>query len=336
MKTPKILRLLSAVVLAALASCGGGGGGGELTPPAAPQVAVAPALSGFYAAGSEELAAFNLLNLEREHCGFGSLAQNAQLDAAARAHADYQIFNNLISHVEVAGNPNGFTGVLPSDRIAAAGYTDAGAVTDEIAGFIGTNQKTGLGEQALRNLLNAPYHLQGLMSGFRDVGLSVRSGLDTGTGSATVVLQINAAYKRSVGPQLLAAADVNTYPCEGTTGVNSKLTNEEPNPVPGRNLSTTPLGSSVYVSVRVGNVLNITSASMIQIGTGQSVTLRPPITAANDPYGPCATGCFKTHQAYVVADAPLQAMTSYQVSINGTNNGIPFTRSFRFTTGTGG
>ncbi len=333
MKTQKIARWLSAVALAALASCGGGGGS---TPPAVPQVAVVPALSGAYAAGSEDLAAFNLLNLEREHCGFGTLTQNAQLDAAARAHADYQIFNNLISHEEVAGNPNGFTGVLPSDRIAAAGYTDAGAVADEIAGFIGTNQKVGLGEPALRNLLNAPYHLQGLMSGFRDVGLSVRSGLDTGTGSATVILQINAAFKKSVGPQLLAATEVHTYPCEGTSGVNSKLTNEEPNPVPGRNLSTTPLGSSVYVAVRVGNVLNISSASMIQIGTGQSVTLRPPITAANDPYGPCAAGCFQSHQAYVAADAPLQATTAYQVSINGTNNRTPFTRTFTFTTGTGG
>ena len=329
MKTQKIARWLSAVALAALASCGGGGGGdgGGSTPSTFPVT---------YAAGSEDLAAFNLLNLERERCGFGGLTQNAQLDAAAKAHADYQIFNNLISHVEVAGNPNGFTGVLPSDRIAAAGYTDAGAVTDEIAGFIGINQKTGLGERALRNLLNAPYHLQGLMSGFRDVGLSVRSSLDTGTASSTVILQIDAAYKKSVDPQLLAASEVHTYPCEGTSGVNRQLTNEEPNPVPGRNLSTTPLGSSVYVSVRVGNVLTISSASMIQIGTGQSVTLRAPITAANDPYGPCGTGCFKPHQAYVVADAPLQAATSYQVSINGSNNGIPFARTFTFTTGTGG
>ena len=174
------------------------------------------------------------------------------------------------------------------------------------------------------------------MSGFRDVGVSVRSGLDTGTGSAKVILQIDAAFKKTVGPQLLAATAVHTYPCEGTSGVNSKLSNEEPNPVPGRDLSTTPLGSSVYVSVRVGNVLTISSASMIQIGTGQSVTLRPPITAANDPYGPCAAGCFKPHQAYVVADAPLQASTPYQVSINGTNNGTPFARTFTFTTGTGG
>lgn len=325
MKTRNFFLLLTAVALAGLTACGGGGDAG----PAAPASALA------YAAGSEDLAAFTLLNAEREHCGFGKLAQNTQLDAAARAHADYQVINSVISHEEVAGKP-GFTGVLPPARIAAAGYTDAGATADEIAGFIGTSQKAGLGEPALRNLLNAPYHLQGLMSGFRDVGLSVRSSADTGAGSAAVLLQINAAYKRSAGPQLFAGTEVHTYPCAGTSGVNFKLANEEPNPVPGRDLSTTPLGSSVYVAVRAGNVIGISSASMIQISTGQQVTLRAPVTAANDPYGPCSAGCFQSHQAYVAADAPLQPNTAYQVTINGTNNSVGFSRTFTFSTGTGG
>ena len=332
MKTRNFFLLLTAVALAGLTACGGGGDAGPAAPAAAP-VNTASALA--YAAGSEDLAAFTRLNAEREHCGFGKLAQNTQLDAAARAHADYQVINSVISHEEVAGKP-GFTGVLPPARIAAAGYPDAGATADEIAGFIGTSQKAGLGEPALRNLLNAPYHLQGLMSGFRDVGLSVRSSADTGAGSATVLLQINAAYKRSVGPQLFAGTEVHTYPCEGTSGVNFKLANEEPNPVLGRDLSTTPLGSSVYVAVRAGNVIGISSASMIQISTAQPVTLRAPVTAANDPYGPCSAGCFQSHQAYVAADAPLQPNTAYQVTINGTNNSVQFSRTFRFSTGTGG
>lgn len=332
MKTRNFFLLLTAVALAGLTACGGGGDAGPAAPAAAP-VNTASALPS--AAGSEDLAAFTLLNAEREHCGFGKLAQNAQLDAAAKAHADYQVINSVISHLEVSGKP-GFTGASPTNRIAAAGYADAGANADEIAGFIGTSQKAGLGEPALRNLLNAPYHLQGLMSGFRDVGLSVRSSADTGAGSATVLLQINAAYKRSAGPQLFAGTEVHTYPCEGTSGVNFKLANEEPNPVPGRDLSTTPLGSSVYVAVRAGNVIGISSASMVQISTGQQVTLRAPVTAANDPYGPCSAGCFQSHQAYVAADAPLQPNTAYQVTINGTNNSVGFSRTFTFSTGTGG
>ena len=333
-KTSVLLSLAAVAALLVLAGCGGGGGGGAAAP--ATRTADATTVSPVaHAAGSEELAAFQLLNAERERCGFGGLTQNAQLDAAARAHANYQIINSVVSHLEDASKP-GFTGVTAADRIAAAGYTDAGALSDEIAGFLGTSQKAGLGAAALRNLLNAPYHLQGLMSGFRDVGISVRSSADTGVGAAAVILQINAAYKRLAGPQLFAAPEVHTYPCEGSSGVNFKLSNEDPNPVPGRDLSTTPLGSSVYIAVRDGNVLNITSASLIQLSTGQPVTLRTPITAANDPYAPCAAGCFKSHQAYVVADAPLQANMSYQLTLNGTNNGTAFSRTFSFATGTGG
>lgn len=334
-KTSVLLSLAAVAALLALAGCGGGGGGGAAAPAALSTDAatVSPVV---HAAGSEELAAFQLLNAERERCGFGGLTQNAQLDAAAMAHANYQVINSVVSHLEDASKPNGFTGVTPADRIAAAGYTDAGALGDEIAGFLGTSQKAGLGAAALRNLLNAPYHLQGLMSGFRDVGVSVRSSADTGVGAAAVILQIDTAYKRLAGPQLFAATEVHTYPCEGSSGVNFRLSNEEPNPVPGRDLSTTPLGSSVYIAARDGNVLNVTSASLIQLSTGQAITLRAPITAANDPYAPCAAGCFKSHQAYVVADAPLQPNMSYQLTLNGSNNGTAFSRTFSFATGTGG
>ena len=148
MKTRNFFLLLTAVALAGLTACGGGGDAGPAAPAAAP-VNTASALPS--AAGSEDLAAFTLLNAEREHCGFGKLAQNAQLDAAAKAHADYQVINSVISHLEVSGKP-GFTGASPTNRIAAAGYADAGANADEIAGFIGTSQKAGLGEPALRNL----------------------------------------------------------------------------------------------------------------------------------------------------------------------------------------
>jgi hypothetical protein len=43
-----------------------------------------------------------------------------------------------------------------------------------------------------------------------------------------------------------------------------------------------------------------------------------------------------SHEAYFAADAPMLANTNYSVVINGSNNGQPFSRSFSFTTGTGG
>ena len=342
-------------VLFLLTACGGGGGGGSTTVadaaaiaastapavPAAPAAASPPVpalVASSYAAGSEERDAFNLLNFERSQCGFGTLTQSLQLDAAARAHADYQILNSVVSHTETVARP-GFTGVFPSDRVVAQGYTGFGGVTDEIVALVGTASKTALGASGIRGLLSAPYHLRGLVSGYRDVGVSIRSSADLGTSTPTVVLQINAAYKSSAGPQLLGSTDINTYPCEGTTGVNRQLTNESPNPVIGRDLATNPLGTVVYVSVREGNTLSLSTSSppsMTQVSNGQAVTLRPPVTATSDPYAPCLDGCFKRHQAYIAADAPLLANTEYRVQMSGTNSGVPFTRSFVFSTGSGG
>lgn len=343
--TTCLFLLLSAGALALLSACGGGGGAtdtnGAMTVvdgtslPPVPVVVVVPALvASSYAGGSEERSAFNLLNFERDHCGFGLWSQNTQLDAAAKSHADYQILNSVVSHTETTATP-GFTGRQPLDRIVAKGYTGAGGVTDEIVAYSGIADKTGLGANGIRGLLNAPYHLRGLMGTYRDVGLSVRNSTDLGTSTPSVYLQVDAAYKTTAGPIVAGSADINTYPCQGSTGINNKLSNESPNPVPGRDLATNPLGSVVYVAVKEGNTLTISSASMTQVSNGQATTLRAPITSANDPYRGCLEGCFKANQAYVAADAPLQLNTSYQVIISGSNNTTTFSRTFTFTTGSG-
>ena len=281
---------------------------------------------------TEEAAAFELLNQERARCGFGTLRQNAALDKAAKAHADWQNLNGVfISHLEDRrNNANGFTGIAPWDRIVAAGYGTVGDMTDEIAS---SYKISGWGIAGMRGLLNAPYHMRGLLDGFRDVGIAVRTSEDVGTNYGRTVLQINPAYLLTTPRQELSDQDVATYPCQGTTGTDRQLSNETPNPVPGRDLGTNPLGGSVFVLLRYGNKLAFTSATMTQVsgdGAGTAVTLRDPVTSAN------SGNRFASHQGYIVADAPLQPNTEYEVVINGTNNGTPFTRQFTFTTGTGG
>ncbi|MDO8248223.1 MAG: hypothetical protein Q7T78_00690 [Rhodoferax sp.] len=332
------LPAVACCALLAVAGCGGGGDDDGDAAAAASADARVPALvASSYVAGSEELAAFNLLNFERDRCGFGTLAQSAQLDAAATGHADYQSLNELFTHVQdPVAYPNGFTGEVPSDRVAAAGYPGAGAVADEIVRFAGATRKDGLGTRGLRDLLSAPYHLRGLMGGYRDVGVSVRSSADVGSSARLVYLQINAAYKTGAGPQPLAAGEVSTYPCEGTTGVNRQLRNESPNPIPGRDLAVNPLGAVVYVAAQPGNTLRIRNAAMTEVQTGRTVTLRPPVTAVNDPYRYCQEGCFEPHQGYLAADAPLLANAPYQVVLDGSSNGVAFSRVFTFVTGSGG
>jgi uncharacterized protein YkwD len=348
MKNAKPDLVFAAGLLALLAACGGGSDSAAPASPSAqaaapataspnPSLVTSTAALPSYPADSEELAAYQLLNAERGRCGFGLLTASAPLDAAARSHADYLIINSLNSHLQNASQfPEGFTGTDPAARVRAQGYTDLGGVTDEFAFFTSSSptlSKRGIGVLGIRGLLNAPYHLNGLMSGYRDVGIAVRSNEDTGKGQRGVFVQVNAAYTASAGPQLLGSSDVQTYPCEGTSGVNSQLSNETPNPVPGRDLRTNPLGSSVYIAVREGNRLRIASAAMTQVSTGQAVALRTPVTSANDPYGPCLTGCFGPHQGYVVPDAPLLPDTAYTVTLGGTNNGAAFSRSFTFSTG---
>ncbi|MCX8516772.1 MAG: CAP domain-containing protein, partial [Rhodoferax sp.] len=277
---------------------------------------------------TEEAAAFELLNAERSRCGFGTLRQNAALDKAAKAHADWQNLNGYLDHLETPEAPNGFTGFGPSDRIVAAGYGTPGDVTDEIAGrrvAYGEVSKNGFGIAGVRSLLNAPFHMAGLVVGYRDIGLAVRTSSEVGTNYGRVLLQANLAYLHTTPRQELSDKDVLTYPCDGTTGTDYELTHESPNPVPGRDLRANPLGGSVFVLLRSGHVLTITSATIIQVN-GSNVPLRMPAVAYRG----------LANEGYIVADAPLLPNTQYEVVINGTNNGVPFTRQFTFTTGTGG
>ena len=339
---------LTVLALAALAACGGGGSSPATGPVVVPSpvtavpvnsnivVSVGPAN---YATASEESAAWSLLNAERSFCGFGLLNQNLALDKAAKAHADWQIVNNYLSHYEVATGTVGFTGVSPSDRIVAAGYGPGNSFssTDETSSNVGINNKLGYGNFGMRNLLNAPYHAAALIKGFRDGGVSVRNDTDSSsTFGARLVLQVNLATKVADGSQTVDSSTVLTYPCEGTVGVNRQLVNETPNPVPGRNLATSPLGSSVQVLIREGNTLAITSATMINVATSASVILRTPITAANDPNATAGGNYLQKNQGFISPDAPLDGNTKYQVTVNGTNNGVAFSRTFSFTTGLGG
>lgn len=323
-----------AVLASLLTACGGGGsdgnqsGGGDLPPPPPPppvieadMVTSVPAPT--YASGSEELAAFNYLNAERVRCGFGALKQDASLDKAARAHADWMIFNRTYGHSETPDKPNFFTGVTPADRMAAAGYSGSG---NEIIGFGIYADKTGRGVRDVKELLATPYHGFGGLNPARDVGISVRSPLDFGmTGEITATLM---KLGTSTTTQTLGTSDVVTYPCNGTSGVDYKMGPEIPSPVPGRNLSAQPLGHAINVMVRVGNRLEIDSAQLVQISTATPIPLRAPVTFANDVHR-----MYPQWAGYVIPDVALSPDTEYEVLINGKNEGAAFSVRFRFATG---
>ncbi|MHB8951176.1 MAG: CAP domain-containing protein, partial [Rhodoferax sp.] len=131
MKFSKLCLTLTSAAL--LAACGGGDESAlaprnpaPVVPPVtAPQAVLASTIvtsvpAPTYAADSEELVAFNVLNAQRAHCGFGLLAQDTKIDVAAKNHASYLILNHLQGHYQASGDL-GFTGVTPADRVLSAG-----------------------------------------------------------------------------------------------------------------------------------------------------------------------------------------------------------------------
>lgn len=362
MKSHRLFVLSALTIAASLTACGGGGGGDATqqtstaiqvpapvvvapAPVAPAPVVVAPAPvvpvvltnslvtsvpAPTYAAGTEELAAFNLLNAERGACGFGLLAQNGAIDSAAQRHSDYQILNNVITHVQNQQTmPTGFTGTTVVDRLIAAKYivSDADrASTYEAIVSSGTSTKNGQGALGVRGLMNAPYHMISMFSETRDVGIALRNNADNNITTPGNYATFDFSSKFSAGNQLPDSSAVRTYPCNGTTGVVRLLAGEIPNPVPGRNLSLNPLGSSVYINVLKGNTIAINTVSFVNVATGASVVTRLPITEKNDP-----NGSFRSHEAYIAADAPLDKSAKYRVMITGTNNGVAFSKDFVFT-----
>ena len=97
-----IVRMTTLALAAALTACGGDGGSDATsTAPVTPQAqeAIVPLVkfvaAPTYTVGSQELDIFNLINAERDRCGFGKLAQDASLDKSASMHTKYLIENNV-------------------------------------------------------------------------------------------------------------------------------------------------------------------------------------------------------------------------------------------------
>ena len=315
-------RALLTLALCPVMSLMGCGGGGSGTSGAAPTINTQPSISAdagvvtdvvasvpppTYHAGGNQRLAFDRLNRNRSTCGFGPLAQNAQLDAAAAAHVNYVIANQAATHYETAGMP-GFTGTSPKARAAAAGYV--GSVAEELAAGLLIPSLFPRGDVVTEMLMDVPYHAVVALEGLRDVGIAY--------GAGAIVMDPG----RQTGVPLQSAPGVRTYPCDGITDVRPSVSNEEPSPFP-TDAPGTQWGPTVSV---VGKAVRVSVAS-ITGGTG-SVAIKAILGdgATKDPLGLCtgANAC--------VVPQPLLPGTEYQVHLEGTDAGVPFATDFTFTT----
>ena len=295
----------------------------------------APAATYTYSDASEEMCAFEILNNERARCGFGLLRQSEALDSAAKGHANWIIVNKNEGHMQIPDTP-GFTGVAPWDRVVVSSYgPDYSFESTEVMAFHSWSEQ-GAAARAVRGLLNAPYHLLNILRGWREVGLGVKARVDLElmSGQETLVT-IELATKNNEGLYADKSSALRTYPCEGATGMIRSLHAETPNPFPGRDLHAHPVGTSIGVVAPVGSTLLISSASITNVRTGAKVAILQPVSGSTDPNAAPLPEDRRVlvNEGYISSESPMNANTPYQVSISGTTNRIPFTRTFTFVTG---
>lgn len=323
-----------------LTACGGGGGGGASpsglgtlgtggvnvpAPPVYQASSIDNSVTTYTTTEPEVKNAFDRLSAERSQCGFGALRQSQSLELAARNHADWQNLNNYTSHSEISGTL-GYTGVTPLERTAYAGYAGVD-VSEGLTRYVGRTSKSGMGESESRTLLLAPYHMLAMLRGTRDVGIAIRNSVDVNASVGGVVTEFELGYLPSDGKQLPSSSDVLTYPCDGVIGTRYKLTSETPQVEASRNYITNPTGQPIYVVVREGNNLTVSSASVVNALTGSSIATKS-LTYSND-----RNGMLRPNEVLVIPDVALEPSTPYAVVLTGSNSGVAFTRSFSFTTG---
>jgi uncharacterized protein YkwD len=273
----RMARAVALAVLASLAACGGNSSPPPAPPPAPspqpiPAQMTVPNPVGYDA---DHLNAFNRLNEIRLSAGLGMLAQDTRLDAAAQAHADWEIANQAYTHEEVAGT-SGFTGVTWVDRDQEQGYAVNGGGEVISAGADSVAD--------IDALVNVIYHRFGLFQFDPvDVGIGF-AGSGDWTQPWRLVVDFSSPGdppSRSLGQLSQDQMDgMVIWPLDGSTNVPVFMGGEEPNPVP--DLDVWDLGTPASLTVSRDCALTGTSIVMTNTASGLSVPI-VMLTHDNDP-----------------------------------------------------
>jgi len=305
-------------LLASLSACGGGGGGGAVpAPPPAPAPAPTPAptpstpiaaqmtVPAPVGYDAQRLAAFNRLNEIRVSAGLGMVAQNALLDQAAQAHAEWMIANDAFVHEETPGT-TGFTGVHFWDRDEALGYVPIGGWEDMSSGAGGSSE--------IDSLVNTLYHRIGILA-FDPVDVGIGwSASSVASVAKPLVVDITRPGTdnvRGLGQAAqMSIQGVAIWPLDKSSNVPTRLGSESPNPVP--NLDVLTLGTPASVTVDRFQTIQVSSFTMVNATTDAAIP-SVTLTAQSDP-----NALIPASFVAIVPLEPLAAGTNYRVSFDGT------------------
>jgi hypothetical protein len=264
------------------------------------------------------------LNRYRNAFGADSVIVAKELTTAANWFAAYMAQDYRIDeppHIEVPGRAN-YTGTTIEDRIVAAGYTDLFQATEVLS--FGDEPV-----QILRNLVSVPYHLADLLYERKSVGFGYNY-LNVAGWKREQVLVVTLASKTSEA-SVIPVGEVRIFPCNGVTNIpRQSRVDETPQPIPGRNLRTNPIGTPIYVSTTTyaGVVLTLDSYSVAKASGGAPVQIAKVL----DEFGADGSRPTLSSEKMILPQAPLDPDTVYRIVVHGAVNGTPFSKTCTFTT----
>ncbi len=329
MKSINLLAIATAISI--LSACGGGGGATVpstsapvIPPPSTPSVAPADLqlvnAAPSYAVGTQEYAAYQLLQDIRASVNIGFLVEDPALSKAASNHIGYLLANpdlNLadidpksgapLFHSEDPIRPQ-FTGVDVLARSTVTGY--GGRYLSEVGSYGASEGAT----RAVRDLMATVYHRVLLLDqGVRNVGISIGA-------NAAKTAVIDFGYKSA--PQHVASDYVGIYPVDKQIGVPRFPAPEAPNPY------------GAAVSASLGYPISVTSADGTAIGaftivvteTGQAASLPVQYISNTTDKG------VPTNVIFAIPAANLKPSTTYTVTASFSINGVAKSKTWSFTT----
>lgn len=258
------------------------------------------------------LAASNLISMERQNCGMGGLSNDGALVGISGQHAKYVSHvlknsngsagynihreNSVSDLADITGKKNPFfTGDNLSDRLLAAQYSLGNSfISGENIGLRTVFASSGVGDSPedtaialTRSLLSAPYHLRTMVNaemrveGSNLITYTPNNSDPTYNKSYALISTLSSKgdsfYTQTGG--------ILTYPCQGTTGTQTALYNESPDPTKGtgRNLRTDPIGHPVHIRLGKAKTIKVSNVKMTDVARNIDVPVNL-IDKDNDPY----------------------------------------------------
>jgi uncharacterized protein YkwD len=255
------------------------------------------------------------LNYRRAQIGLPVLAENSMIDQAAQSHSDYQRVNG-ITHIEDPAK-QGYTGATLDQRMKAAGYTFRGA---NAIGEVIAASSSNSGFYNAEQLITAIYHRFVIFEPvFREIG-SGSAVTANGYTYFTADMATNNGLGGGVSP-----GTVVTWPFNGQTQVTPNFFSDQEEPDPVENVNE--VGYPISVHANMSSTLAVQNFSVRPHG-GSDLQVKQIGNQTTNAQGQMVAST----AVAIIPLAPLAARTTYDVSFNGTVDGIAISKSWSFTT----